>query len=100
MLYTGVALPVQKAEQYGLVTDVYETDKLLPAAIELAQLIATKAPLAVQSTKRIVNATYDMDLPSAQNFQEKELLTLSNSADHRNALQAFSTKQKPVFKGF
>ena len=82
-----------------MVTGVYEAHKLLPATIELAQLIATKAPLAVQSTKRIVNATYDMDLPSAQDFQEKELLTLSNSADHRNALRAFSAKQKPIFKG-
>lgn len=99
MLYTGAALPVAKAEQYGLVTGVYESDKLLPAALELAQLIATKAPLAVQSTKRIVNSTYDMDLSSAQIFQEKELLTLSNSADHRNALTAFSAKQKPIFKG-
>lgn len=99
MLYTGAPFSVEKAEQYGLVTGIYETDKLMPAALELAKQIATKAPLAVQATKRIVNTAFDLDLPASQDFQEKELLTLADSKDHRRALAAFAAKEKPTFVG-
>lgn len=99
MLYTGTPLSVEKAEQYGLVTGVYKKEALMPAALELAQVIASKAPLAVQATKRIVNTAFDLDFEESQDFQEKELLTLSNSEDHRNALKAFSVKEKPTFRG-
>ncbi len=99
MLYTGASLPVEKAAQYGLVTGVYTKEELMPTALELAQLIASKAPLAVQSTKRIVDTAFDLDLPAAQDFQEKELLTLSDSQDHKRALAAFVAKDKPVFEG-
>lgn len=99
MLYTGTPLSVEKAEQYGLVTGVYEEDKLQEAALEMAKSIASKAPLAVQSTKRIVDQTFGMDLPTAQQFQEKELLTLAKSKDYINALAAFAEKEKPKFIG-
>jgi len=99
MLYTGAPLSVEKAEQYGLVTGVYKKEALMPAALELAQVIASKAPLAVQATKRIVNTAFDLDFEKSQHFQEKELLTLSNSEDHRSALKAFSVKEKPIFRG-
>ncbi|MFK7979194.1 MAG: enoyl-CoA hydratase/isomerase family protein [Saprospiraceae bacterium] len=99
MLYTGTALPVQKAEQYGLVTGVYTEKKLLPAALEMAKIIATKAPLSVQATKRIVNTAYETAYEDSQRIQEKELLTLAASEDYKNALRAFSAKQKPDFVG-
>ncbi len=99
MLYTGMALPVEKAEQYGLVTGVYTEKELLPAALEMAKIIATKAPLSVQATKRIVNTAYETDFEDSQRIQEKELLTLAASEDYQNALRAFAAKQKPIFKG-
>ena len=71
----------------------------MPAALELAKLIATKAPLAVQATKKIVNTAFDLDLPAAQDFQENILLNLANSQDHRRALAAFAAKEKPTFEG-
>ena len=99
LLYTGTPFSVEKAEQYGLVTGVYKTDELMPAALELAKLIATKAPLAVQATKKIANTAFDLDLPASQNFQENILLNLADSQDHRRALAAFAAKEKPTFEG-
>ena len=99
MLYTGMALSVEKAEQYGLVTGVYEEKELLSAALEMAKIIATKAPLSVQATKRIVNTAYETDFDTAQNIQEKELLILAASEDYQNALQAFAAKKQPNFVG-
>jgi len=99
MLYTGMALSVEKAEQYGLVTGVYAEKALLPAALEMAKVIASKAPLSVQATKRIVNIAYETDFDTSQKIQEKELLILAASEDHQNALQAFAAKKKPNFVG-
>ena len=99
MLYTGTPLSVEKAEQYGLVTGVYESEKLLPTALELAKVVASKAPLAVQATKRIAGVALETDLKEAQKIQEKELLTLAASKDYQNALQAFAAKRQPVFEG-
>ncbi len=99
MLYTGMALPVEKAEQYGLVTGVYNEKELLPAALAMAKVIASKAPLSVQATKRIVNIAYETDFDDSQRIQEKELLALAASEDYQNALRAFAAKQKPDFVG-
>lgn len=99
MLFTGTALPVEKALQYGLVTDIYPPDELINAATELAKTIASKAPLAVQATKRIANIAYQTDLQTAKTIQEKELLQLANTQDYVNALKAFSKKEKPIFIG-
>ncbi len=99
MLYTGTPLSVEKAEQYGLVTGVYTEKELLPAALEMAKIIATKAPLSVQATKRVVNVAYETGFEDSQWIQEKELLALAASEDYQNALRAFATKEKPDFIG-
>lgn len=99
ILYTGTPLSVEKATQYGLVTGTYNSEQLMPAALELAKVIASKAPLAVQATKKIVDTAFDLDLPAAQKFQEKILLNLSDSQDHKRALAAFVAKEKPTFEG-
>lgn len=99
MLYTGTALSVEKAEQYGLVTGVYAEKELLPATLELAKTIASKAPLSIQATKRIVNTAYETDYENSQRIQEKELLTLAASEDYKRALKAFAAKQKTNFVG-
>ncbi len=99
MLLAGAPLSVSKAEVFGLVTGVYDTEQLLPEAIALATLIASKAPLAVQATKRIANTALESSLDTAQDIQEKELPILAHSEDHKNALTAFAKKQKPNFSG-
>lgn len=99
MLLTGAPLSVAKAEAFGLVTGVYDADQLLPEAIALAKLIVSKAPLAIQATKRIANVALETNFEAAQQIQEKELPFLANSQDHKSALIAFAAKQKPIFSG-
>lgn len=99
LLLTGKAIDTKKAELYGLVTAIYEKSALLPAAIELANLIASKAPLAIKATKRIVNQALDLDDATSKPIMHKEITQLALSDDHREALQAFGEKRKPIFKG-
>jgi enoyl-CoA hydratase len=52
---SGNFLDAAGAERWGLVNRVYEPDALLPAAIKLAQDIATAPPEKVQAYKRIID---------------------------------------------
>lgn len=99
LLLTGTSIDAPKAELFGLVTGLYPKNQLLPAALQLAQLIATKAPLAIKATKQIANQA--MDLPAIENqvLEQQALLALAQSADHHEALFAFSGKRKPCFLG-
>lgn len=99
MLLTGEAINAQQAMDYGLITDVFEEEVLISNSIKMAQLIATKAPLAIESTKRITNKAFELSEKEAYLFQQQELEELSRSQDHKEALIAFSEKRKPDFKG-
>jgi len=99
MLLTGTTIDAQEAKNYGLVTDLYDTENLLPAAIEMAKLIAQKAPLAIKATKRIANLALSIPEEEGYFLQQKELEQLANTKDHREALKAFTAKRKPQFKG-
>jgi len=99
MLLTGDTITAQQALQFGLITDIYEADNLLPAAIQLAELIASKAPLAVKATKTIVNTSLDMEAKEGYVLQQAILENLAVSEDYRAALAAFNSGKKPSFKG-
>jgi len=51
LLLTGDSLSVEDAHRFGFVHEVVEPESLLPRAIEIAEMIASNAPLAVQGSK-------------------------------------------------
>jgi len=99
MLLTGDTVNAQQALQFGLITDIYEEENLLPEAIQLAELIASKAPLAVKATKKIANTALDLSKKEGYVLQQELLEELAVSEDYRAALSAFSKGEKPKFKG-
>ena len=99
MLLTGDTITAAQALQFGLITDIYEVDDLLTKAIRLAELIASKAPLAVKATKKIVDTALDLDATKGYVIQQEILEHLAVSEDYREALAAFAANRKPDFKG-
>ncbi len=99
LLLTGMAINAQQAQNFGLITDIYEADNLLSKTIELAQLIATKAPLAIKVTKKIANQSLDLTEKEGYILQQEALEMLASTEDHKEALSAFLSKRKPTFKG-
>jgi enoyl-CoA hydratase len=98
MLLTGSPHDAETAERYGLTTGLYATDALRGAAIALAERIATRAPMAVEATKRVAGRAVDMSPDEAGSMQAAELRVLRRSADHKEAVQAFREKRDPVFQ--
>ena len=60
LAYSGGRLPAAKAKEIGLVNDVFPTQEaMLAHVMELANEIASKAPVAVAGSKRMINYARD-----------------------------------------
>ncbi len=97
MLLTGLQVDAQTAEHYGLVTGVHAEADLMSAAIELAQRIASRAPLSVEATKSLAGKASDLSRQEATAIQRTVLEQLRGSDDHREAVAAFREKRDPAF---
>lgn len=99
MLLTGLPHDAATAEKFGLVTAVHEPEALMPAALALAERIASRAPLSVAAAKRVSSRAPDPSPEEAEQVQAAELRVLRKSADHKEAVRAFREKREPVFTG-
>jgi len=60
LAYTGRRLSAQRAQGYGLVNEVFDTpEAMVAAALQCAQEIASKPPVAIWGTKQAVNYARD-----------------------------------------
>ena len=83
----------------GLLNKVFPLDKLMECAQEMAEKIATKAPLAITMTKAAVNAVSAIGF-GEMTYSDSDLLQLcSGTEDIREGLRASIEKRKPKFTG-
>ncbi|MEX0993226.1 MAG: enoyl-CoA hydratase/isomerase family protein [Solirubrobacterales bacterium] len=101
MFFVGRNVPAPRAEQFGLVNEVFAGDQLESKSIELAAEIATNAPLSLKGNKRIINSLISFARLSEQQQQELIDLRLSSFAsdDFREGVSAFGQKRKAIWRG-
>ncbi len=100
MAYTGRYFSAAEAEKMGLVLDVYpDQESLLDAAGKLAAEIVESAPLAVQSSKEVLNYSRFAPLKDGIALAIHKNMLLLSSEDTKEAFMAFMEKRKPRFKG-
>lgn len=98
LLLTGRRLDATSAERLGLVNQLVPADRVLEAALELADTISANAPLAVQATKRVALGIRDGQLAREENSWEisrAELRAVKESQDAKEGPRAFSEKRAP-----
>jgi len=100
LLYTGKLLSSQQACEYGLVNRVVPDGKLIEAALEFANIVAKKSPLAIRNMKRVVARGFNLTQQDAA-FLESETAHhyCLTSHDAREGLEAFSEKREPKYLG-
>jgi enoyl-CoA hydratase len=93
------AQPIDAAEmlRIGYLDEVVPADELMPRAEALATTLAANAPLAVTGLKRAVNE-------AAAGVLDRDALgavraLCAQSADHAEAVKAWTEKRTPVFAG-
>lgn len=97
MLLTGLPVTGQAALDFGLITELHEPDNLMEQALNLAERIASRAPLSVEASKRQSGQAFDLSPEAAIKAAAKELSILSKSKDHRLGVEAFISKAAPDF---
>ena len=100
ILMTGRMVDAEEAVRIGLVNRVVAPEELLPAALELAALIAGNSPLGVRLTKQVVLANVDAtSLRQAAELENRGQVLTSRTEDMAEALRAFREKRLPVYTG-
>ena len=89
----------REAERIGLVNKCVSHDNLIGEAGQWAEDLLKCAPLAVGAAKRVIDLAMNVDLMTALDLTGIAQNELFNSEDADEAVQAFSEKRKPVFKG-
>ncbi|MEO6989971.1 MAG: enoyl-CoA hydratase-related protein [Candidatus Baltobacteraceae bacterium] len=96
---SGETIDAQQALRAGLVEKVVPLAELLAEAKRIAALIASRAPLAVEATKRTIDQGADPGLEAGLTLEALAFGTLIASADAREGMQAFLAKRPPAFTG-
>lgn len=100
ILLTGRMVGADEAAAIGLVNRVVAAGELVPAALELAALIAGNSPLGVRLTKQVVQANVDAtSLEEAVALENRGQVITSRTEDMAEALRAFREKRLPVYTG-
>ncbi|HUF97542.1 MAG TPA: enoyl-CoA hydratase/isomerase family protein [Ilumatobacter sp.] len=97
MLMTGIPLSADAALGYGLINAIH--DDVVDAALELAQSLATGAPLALAAAKRLVDAGTEMTLADGIVFEREVVSALFDTHDRVEGIAAFNAKRQPTFTG-
>ena len=98
MIMTGDPISAEKAERWGLVSEVVPQTDLLTRAREIADVIASRAPIAAETAKLNLKAAVSMPLEKAIEY-ERDLQTICfATADAQEGRAAFKEKRAPVFK--
>jgi enoyl-CoA hydratase/carnithine racemase len=99
LLFTGRSMTAEEALAWGFYNGVYEPERVLAAAQELAQSIAAGPTAAHSVTKRMLHEEWNMPLDAAIDAEAREQAKLMETNDFRRAYEAFVAGRRPVFAG-
>ena len=97
MILTGQPIDAAKAEAWGLVSEMVAGDALLARARELAAQIAANAPLAVQATKRLIDAA--VPVTPAATLETQAGALCGSTEDAKEGRASFLERRPPRYQG-
>jgi enoyl-CoA hydratase len=99
LVLTAKRLPADEAKQYGLLFNVVPKASLLEEATNLASVMLKNGPIALQQAKFAIKQGMNADLQTGLGIERKAYEVTIPTEDRIEALEAFSEKRKPNFKG-
>jgi enoyl-CoA hydratase len=99
LVMLGGTLDAAAAKQAGLATRVVPAGQARAAAVELAQDLASRAPLAIGMAKLILNTCMDVDAETGRRLERLGQSVLKTTDDHREGAAAFAAKRTPQWTG-
>jgi enoyl-CoA hydratase len=99
VILTGRFLTAREACEHGLVSRVVPQEHYFTEALKIAQLMASKGPIALRIAKEAVNKAFETTLAEGLEYERKLFYMLFSTEDQKEGMRAFVEKRKPNFKG-
>lgn len=96
---TAMPLPAKKAEEWGLIWQCVEADKLMETTREMARTLAKGATLGIGKTKKVIQAASTNSLDQQLELEASVQGELGRSHDFKEGVKAFLEKRPAEFKG-
>lgn len=92
-------VPADEAERLGLVTRVVPRSELDATVADVVDRLAAGPPLALSSTKRLLNQSAQVTLPQALEAEAQAQSVNFGTRDTAEAMRAFVERRTPTFEG-
>ncbi len=99
MVLNDRRLSAAEAERFGLVNRVVPVERYLDEALELAQQLANRAPVALRIAKEAVNKALETSLTEGLAYERRVFYLLFATEDQKEGMQAFLEKREPHWQG-
>ena len=99
MILNDRRLTAQEAYQFGMVNRVTSVEGYLEAALQLAEEIAARAPIAVRAAKKMINQSFERTLSDGLAEEKQVFYNLFATEDQKEGMKAFTEKRKPEWTG-
>lgn len=99
MILTGEPISGLEAYQYGLINRAVPAECVEAEALELAQLIASRPPVAVRLAREALRLGMETTLRDGLEIERRNFLLLFDTFDQEEGMRAFLEKRPPVFTG-
>jgi enoyl-CoA hydratase len=99
MMLTGMRVPAAELYRLGIIEECTTPEELMPKALELAAIIASKSPVSTRMGKHTLNVIEDMSLRDGYRYEQDMTALIGKTDDAKEAQRAFAEKRAPVFVG-
>lgn len=99
LVYTARRISADEAERIGLACQCFEVDNFDERVREIADLIASRGPLAVQGAKEVMRAGEDAPLEEGLKAERETFRELFDTDDRTEGMEAFVDRRDPEFRG-
>jgi len=97
LIFTGKVIGAAEALEIGLVNSVVKQEEIMDKAMEMAGMIAAKAPFAVKYSKEAINNAMDFDSEKSIEMENILFGKCFSTEDQKEGMAAFLAKRKPLF---